>query len=237
MNRIILALLMSALASVGCFSQQDVAKPAPSSLVVVFRCDSSKFSSFLLDGRPIAANQVPMEYPSVWPVAPGKHELLLSANGAEDARAALEIAPHNPTLLILDLVPNKDASKAARFPNQITLSARPIALEFPKSDTKSVNVYAYLLEGQPLKAKVDFGRSEPKIVELPAKTLVSLGQGSLAVSVGKQSVFGANPGNPGVYVFALLPLPDGKIRALPFEFVVKQPEPPPNGRPRLPTDY
>lgn len=205
-------------------AQQGSADVPASSMVVVFRSDPSKFSALQVDGQPFAANMVPIEYPSVWAVPSGKREISVSAAGAEELRGSVDFPPNKPMLLLPELVPNDDPVKAKSFPQKIRLSASPVDLELPKADAKSAKSYAYLLGPKPLEIEVSVGRSDTRKIRLEPRKLFLLGEGSVEILAGGVSLGGVNPGNPGAYLFALLPLDDGKIRALPFTYVIEEPE-------------
>ena len=198
--------------------------PAPAQLVIIFESEPAEFKALTLNKAPFASLQVPLDAATIWPVAAGKQELVVSAAGAEDKKLALAMNPKQVALLMLGQKPNPDPAKKAEHPKII--SAEVLPLDLPEPD-KQGRVFVYLPPGgKTLQATEQRGKANPKTVELKAGRVTSIGVGSVAVMVGDQQVVAATPGNPGLYVFVIFPGADGKLRSVPFHFLVEEPEKP-----------
>lgn len=198
--------------------------PTPAQLVMIFESEPSEFKGLTLNKAPFASLQVPMDAATVWPVPAGKKELGITAPGAEDVKLAVALNPKEVALLMLGLRPNEDPVKAGQYPKKI--SAELLSLNLPEPDQKG-RVFVYVPpKGGKLQGMEMRGKANPKPVELPSGKLTSLGVGEVALTVGGDQVVYANPGNPGLYVFVVFPGPDGKVRSVPFTFLVEEPEQP-----------
>lgn len=203
-------------------AQTPATSPAPAQLVMVFESEPAEFKALTLNKAPFASLQVPMDAATIWPVSGGKQELVVSANGAEDKKLALVLNPKQVALLMLGLKPNPDPAKRSEHPK--TISAEVIPLDLPSPDTQG-RVFAFVPPwGKTLQASELRGKANPKPLELKAGRMTSIGVGAVLVMVGDQQVVAATPGNPGLYVFVIFPGADGKLRSVPFNFLVEEPE-------------
>lgn len=211
-------------APAGVFSQTAPAAAAPAQVVLIFKSDPAEFGSMTLDNAPFAAPGLSKDFGSVWPVTGGKHELIIPAAGAEDKKFQLETQSGGVTLLMLGLTKNPDTAQAAKFPKVVTATSLPLALKIPQ---KKAEVFAYLPPGSAtVKGELIHGNSNSVTLLLPEGKLTSLGEGQTGFSVGGQPVVFVNPGNPGAYVFVLLPDGPSKLRSVPFSFTITEPEDP-----------
>ena len=209
------------------FAQQPVpppAGPAPAQVVLIFKSDPAEFGPMTLGGVPFAAPGLSMDFGSVWPVAGGKNELVVSAPGAEERKFVLETQAGGLTLLLLGLAKNPDSTKSAQFPKAVTASSVPLSLKVPQ---KTAEVFAFVPpRGAPLTGELVHGNAAAMKIALPAGKLTSLGEGQTGLTVAGQPVVFVDPGNPGAYVFVLLTDEKNKLRSVPFSFTVTEPEDP-----------
>jgi hypothetical protein len=165
-----------------------------------------------------------MDAATIWPVGGGKQELVISAAGAEDKKMALTLNPKQVALLILGLKPNPDPAKKAQFAKVISAELSPVDLPAPDSKGR---VFVYVPPtGKSLQGSELRGKANPKPVAFPLGKVTALGVGEVAVMVDGQQIVAASPGNPGLYVFVAFPGADGKLRSVPFNFLVEEPEKP-----------
>jgi hypothetical protein len=205
-------------------AQVPFAPPASAQLVLLFENEPAEFKGLTLNKAPFASLEVPMDAATIWPVPAGKQELAVSAPGAEDKKLPLILNPKQVALLVLGLKPNPDPAKQPELPKII--SAEVLPLDLPAPD-KQGRVFVFIPpNGKTLQASEMRGKANPKAIELKAGRVTSLGVGSVAVMVGEQQVVAADPGNPGLYVFVILAGKDGKLRSVPFNFLVEEPEAP-----------
>ena len=204
--------------------QVPPAPPVPAQVVIIFKVEPKEFKSLTLDKKPFATLEVGMEYSTTWPVAGGKHELGLTAPGAEERKLEFSANPKDVGLLFVDLRPNPDSAKAAQFPKAISLSWLPINL--PESDKKASKVYAYLpVEMKEIRGNLFHGNAEPTKTELVPGKLTPLGEGKTGFKVGEDLLLSFNPGAPGLYVSVIFSGKDGKLRSVPFAFELLEQEP------------
>ena len=226
------------LLGVGSMVLGQVPPPAiPAQVVMIFKVEPKEFKSLTLDKRPFASLEVGMEFSSTWPVPSGKHELGVTAPGAEERKLDFSVNSKEVGLLFVDLGTNPDASKSAQFPKAISLTWLPLSL--PEPDKKMARVYAYLTtETKSMTADLLHGNNPASKVDLVSGKLNPLGEGKTGVSVGGEQLVFVNPGAPGLYVSILFPGKDGKLRSVPFSFEVEEPEPVQKERPKgPPADY
>lgn len=215
-------LLATVLTDRGIAQAPGTPPPVPAQLVMIFENEPSEFKSLTLNKAPFASLQVPMDAATVWPVGGGKQELIVSAAGAEDRKLSLTLNPREVGLLMLGLKPNPDPVKKQEFPKII--SAQLIPMDLPAPDPKG-RVFVYIPpSGKNLQATELRGKANPKPISLPAGKVTALGIGEVAVMADGQQIVSASPGNPGLYVFVVFPGPDGKLRSVPFNFLVEEPE-------------
>ncbi|NBQ56294.1 MAG: hypothetical protein EBU36_06580 [Verrucomicrobia bacterium] len=232
------ATFLAVLLSVGSMVSGQVPPPAiPAQVVMIFKVEPKEFKSLTLDKKPFASLEVAMEYSTMWPVPPGKHELAVAAPGAEEKKLDFTVNTKDVGLLFVDLVPNPDSAKAAQNPKAISMVWLPIDL--PEPDQKSAKVFVYLTpEMKPTSGELLHGNTNPTTVNLTPGKLNPLGEGKTGLSVGGDLLYLVNPGAPGIYVGVILPLNDGKLRSVPFSFELAEPEPEPKGKPKgPPADY
>ena len=222
----LLAWLVGSLADVSSVqAQMPGAPPAvPAQIVTIFKVEPKEFKSFLLDKKPFASLEVGMDFGTIWPAPGGKHEVALSATGAEEAKLEIFLKPKEVGLLLLDLGPNPDSSKAAQFPKKILLQWVPLAL--PELD-KEARVFAYMpAGGKTVSGLVTHGNEAGVKTDVVPGKLTPLGVGKTALTVDGKGVLFFNPGAPGVYVSVILQNEKGEIRSVPFSFEVIEPETP-----------
>ena len=198
--------------------------PMPSSAAFVFNGDASKLSSLQVDGAQIAIDQSSAGRPSLYPVPAGKREIRVSAQGAEDLSVTVDFAARQPTLLVAELVPNKDAVKAVRFPKALILRASRLNLNIPSPDFKSAQTYAVLLGSRPLEIGVRTGRSAMKKIQLTPGSPALLGEREVGIYLGDKSVASVDSADPGIYVVLLLPAGNGVVRALHLDYLAEDAE-------------
>lgn len=218
-------------------SAQVPPPPAPAQVVMIFKSDPKEFKSIMLDKKPFASLEVGMEYSTTWPVPAGKHELGVTAPGAEEKKLDFSVNSKEAGLLLVDLGANPDSSKAAQFPKAISLVWLPIDL--PEPDQKSAKVFVYLTpEMKATSGELLHGNTNPTTVNLTPGKLNPLGEGKTGLSIGGDLLYLVNPGAPGIYVGVILPLNDGKLRSVPFSFELAEPEPEQKEKPKgPPADY
>jgi hypothetical protein len=203
--------------------QAPPAPPVPAQVVMIFKVDPKEFKSLTLDKKPFASLEVGMEFSTTWPVSGGKHELGLTAPGAEERKLEFSVSPKDVGLLFVDLRLNPDSAKVAQFPK--TIIATWLPMELPEPDQKVAKVYAYLIaEMKPLAGDLLHGNSAATKIDLVPGKLNPLGQGKTGLSVGEEQLVFLNPGSPGLYVSVIFPAKDGKLRSVPFSFEVIEPE-------------
>ena len=203
--------------------QVPPAPPVPAQVVMIFKVEPKEFKSLTLDKKPFASLEVEMEFSTTWPVPGGKHELGLTALGAEERKLEFSVNPKDVGLLFVDLRPNPDSAKAAQFPKAIIATWLP--MELPEPDQKVAKVYAYLTsEMKPLAGDLLHGNTAATKIDLAPGKLSSLGEGKTGLSVGTEQLVFFNPGSPGLYVSVIFPAKDGKLRSVPFSFEVMEPE-------------
>jgi len=213
-------LLLSAVP--GARAQAPVSNPAQ--VVLIFKSDPKEFGNMTLDKNPFAAPGLSKDFGSVWPVAGGKHELVVPATGAEEKKFPLETQPGGVTLLLLGLGKNPDAAKAAQFPKSVIATSLPLELKIPQ---KKSEVFAYIPPGGgTVNGELVHGNTDATKIVLPEGKLTSLGEGQTGLSVAGQPVIFASPGNAGAYVFVLLKDEKNKLHSVPFSFTIDEPEDP-----------
>lgn len=203
--------------------------PAPAQLVMIFENEPSEFKGLTLNKAPFASLEVPMDAATVWPVAGGKQELVISAEGAEDKKMALVLNPRQVALLILGLKPNPDPAKKTQFPKAV--SAELSLMDLPVPDNKGRLIVYVPPGGKSLQGSELRGKANPKPISFPVGKVTPVGEGEVAVMAEGQQIAFASPGNPGLYVFVVFPGSDGKLRSVPFTFLVEEPQ-----KPRDPKD-
>jgi hypothetical protein len=216
----------------------QVPPPAvPAQMVMIFQVEPKEFKSITLDKKPFASLEVGMEYSTLWPVPPGKHELAVAAPGAEEKKLDFTVNPKDVGVLFVDLVPNPDSAKAAQNPKAVSLRWLPMSL--PEPDKKAAKVYAYLAsEAKAVSGDLFHGNTAPTQVSLVPGKLNPLGEGKTGLSSGADQLYFVNPGAPGLYVGVIFPGKDGKLRSVPFSFEVTEPEPAQQEKPKgPPADY
>ena len=204
--------------------QVPPAPPVPAQVVMIFKSEPKEFKSIMLDKKPFASLEVGMEYSTTWPVSGGKHELVLTAPGAEDKKIEFSVNPKDVGFLFVDIGANPDSTKAAQFPKAISLSWLPINL--PEPDKKASKVYAYLpVEMKGIRGDLFHGNAEPTKTDLVPGKLTPLGEGKTGFKVGQEQVLFFNPGAPGLYVGVIFSGKDGKLRSVPFSIELLEQEP------------
>ena len=218
-------------------AQVPPAPPAPAQVVIIFKSEPKEFKSIMLDKKPFASLEVGMEYSTMWPVAPGKHELAVAAPGAEEKKLDFTVNTKDVGLLFVDLVPNPDSAKAAQNPKAVSMVWLPMSL--PEPDKKAAKVYAYLAaEMKNMTGDLLHGNTAATKVDLVSGKLNSLGEGKTGLSIGEEQLVFVNPGGPGLYVSVIFPAKDGKLRSVPFSLETGEPEPEPKEKPKgPPADY
>lgn len=178
-----------------------------------------------------------MDYSTTWPVPPGKHELAVTAHGAEDKKIDFSVNSKDVGLLFVDLDKNPNTEKAKQFPKIVSLVWLPMKL--PEPDSKVAKVYAYLSsEMKPMSGDLLHGNNFPTKIDLIPGKLNPLGEGKTGLSVGETQLIFVNPGSPGLYVSVIFPGKEGKPRAVPFTFEMVEPEPSQGVAPKSPpSDY
>jgi len=214
--------------------------PDPAQVVLIFKSEPKEFKSIMLDKKPFASLEVGMEHSTTWPVSGGKHELVLTAPGADDKRIEFSVNPKDVGFMFVDIGANPDSAKAAQFPKAISLSWLPINL--PEPDKKASKVYAYLsVEMKEIRGNLYHGNAEPTKTDLVPGKLTPLGEGKTGFKVGEELLFSFNPGAPGLYVSVIFLGKDGKLRSVPFSIELLEKEPvlkPGESKPKgLPEDY
>jgi hypothetical protein len=219
------ATCLAVLLSVGSMVSGQAPPPAiPAQVVMIFKVEPKEFKSIMLDKKPFASLEVGMEYSTTWPVAGGKHELALTAPGAEEKKIEFSVNPKEVGLLFVDLGANPDSAKAAQFPKAISLIWVPMNL--PEPDKKAPKVYAYLAaEMKSVRGNLFHGNVAPIPTDLAPGKLNPLGEGKTGFSLGEEQLLFINPGAPGLYVSVIFPGKNGKFRSVPFSFEVEEPEP------------
>lgn len=198
--------------------------PDPAQVVLIFKSEPKEFKSIMLDKKPFASLEVGMEHSTTWPVAGGKHELVLTAPAAEEKKIDFSVNPKEVGLLFVDLGPNPDSAKAAQFPKAITLLWIPVNL--PEPDKKAPKVYAYLpVEMKGISGDLFHGNAEPSKTDLLPGKLTPLGEGKTGFKVGQELLLSFNPGAPGLYVGVIFSGKDGKLRSVPFSIELLEQEP------------
>jgi len=220
--------------------QVPPAPPVPAQVVMIFKVDPKEFKSLTLDKKPFASLEVGMDFSTTWPVSAGKHELVLTASGAEEKKLSFSVNSKDVGLLFVDLRPNPDAAKVAQFPKTILVTWLP--MDLPEPNQKVAKVYAYLTaEMKPMSGELLHGNTTATKIDLAPGKLNSLGGGKTGLSVGGEQLVFVNPGSPGLYVSVIFPQKDGKLRSVPFSFEVSEPEPvakPVGNKPKgPPADY
>lgn len=198
--------------------------PTPSSAVIVFNGDPSKISLLKIDGSPVTLDKTRVAHPLVYPVASGKRDVMVSAEGAEDLIVSVDFAPRQPTLLFADLVPNKDPAKARRFPKALTLRASRLNVRIPSRDSKSMETYALLVGTKPMEIGVRDGRSAVRRVLLDPQRPALVGQGQAVVYVGSQEIASIDSSDLGLYIVLLMQTGDGGLRVSYFEYLAEDDE-------------
>ena len=214
--------------------------PDPAQVVLIFKSEPKEFKSIMLDKKPFGSLEVGMEHSTTWPVAGGKHELVLTAPGADDKRIEFSVNPKDVGFLFVDIGANPDSAKVAQFPKAISLIWLPMNL--PQPDKKSSKVYAYLpVEMKGISGDLFHGNTEPTKTDLLPGKLTPLGQGKTGFKVGQELLLSFNPGAPGLYVGVIFSGKDGKLRSVPFSIELLEQEPvlkPGESKPKgLPEDY
>lgn len=198
--------------------------PAPAQLVMIFESEPSQFKGLTLNKVPFASLEVPMDAATIWPISPGKQELVVSAPGAEDRKLTLAPNPRQVVLLMLGLRPNPDSVKKKEHPKII--SAEPLPLDLPLPDSKT-RIFVYIPPaGRSLQASEFRDKKKPKPLELPAGKMTALEGGDLTVMAEGEPIVLAGTKNPGVYVFVVFPGPGGKLRSIPLQFAAEEPKKP-----------
>jgi hypothetical protein len=232
------ATFLAVLLSVGSMVSGQVPPPAiPAQVVMIFKVEPKEFKSLTLDKKPFASLEVAMEYSTMWPVPPGKHELAVAAPGAEEKKLDFTVNTKDVGLLFVDLVPNPDSAKAAQNPKAVSMVWLPMSL--PEPDKKAAKVYAYLAaEMKNMTGDLLHGNTAATKVDLVSGKLNSLGEGKTGLSIGEEQLVFVNPGGPGLYVSVIFPAKDGKLRSVPFSLETGEPEPEPKEKPKgPPADY